>query len=412
VNELKNLTSVVAHHRLPSLSPQPAKATSVSVSTLPNGLIVVTEDASTTSTVTLTYPKAGSSNEMVDEQGAAFLNKCMNFKTGSGISTLMINRTIEDAGGTPFTSVDRRGATVGFSVAPDKAVGLIPLLATDCSFEKWDIRDAKKLAATEAMVSNESAQIVLTENLYAAAYGPQSPAGRPLHWADCSVDKMKAFRARAYVLNGAVLSATGVKDHSAFCTEAGNLLEGATAGSTEGPASIKYLGGESRVAAPSMGYAHVAMAFEGPVSSTVADVVVQFLNLSGAESGVSAFSVPGLVGVYAGSDSPSGLVDAMCSVMKTSVSTAAVKRAKNLAKAEALFALDGGSKSLASVMTSSVLESGSFTGPKDVVKAYDAVTDKEVTAALGAMLNGNPSLAAAGDISHVPYHATVAANLK
>lgn len=372
----------------------------------------MTEDACTTATVTMTYPKAGSSNEMMDEQGAAFLNKCMNFKSGSGISTLMINRTIEDAGGTPFATVGRRGATVGFSVVPENAVGLIPLLATHCSFEKWDVRDAKQIAAMEEKVSYEVAQIVLTENLYAAAYGPQSPAGRPLQWADCSVDKIKAFRARSYGVNGAVLAATGVKDHSAFCTEVGNLLQESMAGSVDDPAPMTYLGGESRAAAPGMGYAHVAMAFEGPASSTLADVIVQFFNLSGAESGVSAFSVPGLVGVYAGSDSPSSLVDAMCGVMKTSVSPAAVKRAKNLAKADALFALDGGSKSLASVMTASVLESGSFTGPADVTKAYDAVTEKDVSAALSAMLKSNPSLAAVGDISHVPYHATVAANLK
>lgn len=373
---------------------------------------MVTEDASTTSTVTLTYPKAGSANEMIDEQGAALMNKCMNFKSGSGLSTLFINRTIEDEGGTPFSFVNRRSATVGFTVAPEKAVGLIPLLAIDCSFEKWDVRDAKHHAVVESAVSNKSAQIVLTENLHAAAYGPQSPAGRPLYGASCSTDTIKAFRARGYGLNGAVLSATGVKDHSAFCTEAENLLSDARAGSAEGPASLTYLGGESRVSAPSSGYAHVAMAFEGPASSVVANVIVQFLNLAGMESGVTAFSIPGLLGVYAGSAFPSTLIGAMTGTVKTAISPTIVKRAKNLAKAEALFALDGGSKSLASVMTASVLGSISFSSPADVAKAYDSVTEKQVTEVLAAMLKCNTSLAAVGDISSVPYQATVAASLK
>lgn len=409
---LLNISCNLDRLRLPSLSPQPSKATSVSVSTLPNGLTVITDDASTTSTVTLTYPKAGSANEMINEQGAAFLNKQMNFKSGSGISTLLINRTIEDEGGTPFTFVNRRSATVGYTVAPEKALGLIPLLATDCTFEKWDVRDAKQHAVKESAVSNESAQIVLTENLHAAAYGPQSPAGRPLYGAACSTDTIKAFRARAYGLNGAVLAVTGVKNHSAFCTEAENLLSGAAAGSADAPAVITYLGGESRVSVPSSGYAHVAMAFEGPSSSIVADVVVQFWNLAGLGSGVAAFSSPGLVGVYAGSASPSTLIDAMAGTVKTAVSPTVLKRAKNLAKAEALFALDGGSKSLAGVMTASVLGSFSFTSPADVAKAYDAVTDKQVADALTAMLKCNPSLAAVGNISSVPYQATVAALLK
>jgi predicted Zn-dependent peptidase len=360
----------------------------------------------------MTYPKAGSANEMIDEQGAALVNKCMNFMSGSGLSTLLINRTIEDEGGMPFSFVNRRSATVGYTVAPEKALGLIPLLATDCTFEKWDVRDAKKHAQTESAVSNESAQIVLTENLYAAAYGPQSPAGRPLYGESCSTDTIKAFRARAYGLNGAILSATGVKDHSAFCTEAQNLLSSAPAGTLDGPAAITYLGGESRVSAPSSGYAHVAMAFEGPASSVVANVVVQFLNMAGVASGVTAFTVPGLLGVYAGSTCPGSLIDAMTGTVKTVVSPTVVKRAKNLAKAEALFALDGGSKSLASVMTASALGSVTFASPAEVSKAYDAVTDKQVTDALAAIRKCNPSLAAVGDISSVPYQATVAAMLK
>jgi len=395
--------------RLPSLSPEPAKASSVSVSTLPSGLTVITEDASNTATVTLTYPKAGSASEMMYEQGAALTNKCMNFKSGSGLSTILINRTIEDEGGTPFTTVDRESATVGFTVTPEKAVGLLPLLATDCTFEKWDVRDAKNQALIESKVANESAQIVLTENLYAAAFGPQSPAGRPLYGMACGMDALVAFRTRAYGLNGAVLSATGVKDHSAFCTEAETLLADSPKGSADtAPGSTTYLGGESRVAVPGSGYAHVALAFDGPKSSAVANVLVQALTLSG----VSAFSSCGLVGVYAGSDSPSTMVDALITGLKTSPSPDVIKRAKALAKAQAMFALDGGSKSLASAMTAAVLESGAFTGSADVGKAYDAVTDKQVKDALAAMLQSNPSLAAVGDIALVPYQATVAAALK
>jgi Insulinase (Peptidase family M16) len=373
---------------------------------------VITEDAGTSSTVTLTFPKAGSANETIHEQGAAFLNKQMNFKSGSGVSTIAINRTIEDEGGTPFTLLDRRSATLGFTVAPEKVLGLIPLLATDCSFEKWDVRDAKNQATTESDIANNSAQIVLTENLHAAAFGPQSPAGRPLYGVACTTDALKAFRARAYGLNGAILTATGVKDHAAFCTEAASLLAESPVGTADPVAAVKYLGGESRVSAPSSGYAHVALAFESPVSSVVTDVVVHYLNLIGQETGVSGFSTYGLTGVYAGSASPGGLADTMVSTLKTAISPAVIKRAKTLAKAGALFAIDGGSKSLASMMTSSVLNANVFASAADVTTVYDAVTDKQVTEALTAMLKCNPSLAAVGDISLIPYQATVASMLK
>jgi len=393
---------------LPSLSPQAAKASSISVSTLPSGLIVVTEDASTTATVTLTFPKAGSASEMLDEQGAALTNKAMNFKSGSGLSSILINRTIEDEGGTPFSMVDRKGATVGFTVAPEKAVGLIPLLATDCTFEKWDVRDAKAHVMTESKAASESAQIVLTENLFAAAYGPQSPAGRPLYGMACSTPALKDFRARAYGLNGAVLSATGVKDHSAFCTQAEALLADSPKGTADPAPSMMYLGGESRVAVPGSGFAHVAIAFAAPESTAVSNVLVKALGLAG----VSAFSSCGLVGVYSGTDSPSTVIESLVTALKTKPSADVIKRAKILAKAEAIFALDGGSKSLAYAMTSSVLESGTFTGAADVAKSYDGVSDKMITDALAAMIKSNPSLAAVGDIAALPYQATVAAALK
>ena len=328
--------------------------------------------------------------------------------SGSGLSTILINRTIEDDGGTPFTMLNRKGATVGFTVAPDKAVGLLPLLATDCTFEKWDVRDAKTKALAESKIVNESAQIVLTENLFAAAYGPQSPAGRPIYGIACSTPALKAFRARAYGLNGAVLSATGVKDHSAFCTEAEALLADSPKGTADAPAAMTYLGGESRIAVPGSGYAHVAIAFKAPDSKVVTDILLKALILAGA----SPFTSCGIVGVYAGSDSPATVVDCMIAALTTKFTPDIIKRAKKLAKAEAMFALDGGSKSLASAMTAAVLESETFTGAANVAKSYDSVTDKAVSDALATMLKCNPAYAAVGDITSVPYQATVAAAFK
>jgi predicted Zn-dependent peptidase len=361
----------------------------------------------------MTFPKAGSANEMVDEAGASLMNKSLSFKSGSGISTLMINRTIEDDGGIPFCSADRNGAVLGYTVLPDKAVGLLPFLAVDCDYLRWDVRDAKNLAETEVEVANTSAQIVLTENLFSAAYGAQSAAGRPFFTAgECDLDGVKAFRSRGYGLNGAILTATGVKDHSAFCTEAAELLSAAPAGNMAAPAAIAYMGGESRVAALSSGYAHVALAFEAPASSAVAGTVKQLLTLLGNESGVAGFGTKGLVGIYAGGAAPAGLVDSLLSALTGTISPGIIKRAKNMAKAEALFALDGGSKSLAEFMTLTVQESGSFTSPAEVSKFYDAVTEAEVKNAMAAMLKSNPSMAAVGDISAVPYQAYVSAQLK
>lgn len=385
------------------MNPQPAKATEASVTTLPSGLTVVTEGSCPTSTVSVTYPKAGSGSEAIDAVGAAHVSKCLGFKSGSDMSTLYILRSIETAGAVPFTKADRFGATLGYTGPRETATSIVNMLTVECSMEPWDVRDAKAHAKVEADEAATSAQIMLTESLYAAAYGPQTSAGRPFYMSSPpSTSALADFYATGYGMNGAVLAATGVDDHAAFCAEVSELTKSAAAGTPDKPAAFAYMGGESRIAAPSSGYAHVALAFEFKASSAVANVVKNALNIAGAEAGLSAFTAPGLVGLYGGSETGAGLVDSMAASLGTKMSADIIKRAKALAKIDALMALDNGSAVLAETMTAAVLESGSFSGPADVAKTYDSITDKAVTSAVADMLKSNPSLAAVGDISMVP----------
>lgn len=152
------------HYSLPSTSPTSSNSSNTDISTLPNGLIVVTEDASSTSTVSLTFPSAGSSSETASEAGAALANKCLAFKSGSGLSSALILRTLEQDGASSFSKAGRSGASAGFTCAPDKVQRLIPLLATECSFEKWDVRDAQKTAAVIVQESMANAQV--SSNMY------------------------------------------------------------------------------------------------------------------------------------------------------------------------------------------------------------------------------------------------------
>eukprot|EP00934_Nitzschia_sp_Nitz4_P000450 Nitzschia sp. Nitz4//scaffold3_size479765//83045//84484//NITZ4_000031-RA/size479765-processed-gene-0.54-mRNA-1//1//CDS//3329550551//450//frame0 len=407
------LSTAEEYPGLPATSPEGAKASEASVTTLSSGLVVVTEDAATTSTVTMTYPKAGSGSEDLGEQGAALANKCLAFTSGSGLSTILVNRTIENEGAMPFTAADRFGATLGYTVAPDSAVGLVPLLALDSSLEKWDVRDAQNLAAYQVAEANKSAQVVLTEQLYSAAYGPQSAMGRAFYSTDAHAAEIASFRARAYGVKGAVLAATGVKDHAAFCTEVEELLSESPVGSAAAAPAASYIGGESRLAAPSAGCAHVALAFDASVSSAMASVLKNVLSISGASSGVSGFSTTGLVGVYAAapSESVGSLEGALLSTLTGSVSADVVARAKALAKAEAMFAMDSGSQALAAAMTAGVLESGSFKNAAAVGAAYDSITASDVSGALATMLKSNPSLAAVGDITSLPYQGSFASSL-
>lgn len=277
---------------------------------------------------------------------------------------------------------------------------MAPLLLTECSFEKWDVKEAQDLAALEAGEAAENAQVALTDQIYAAAYGAQSSMGRSYYTAGASRSSIMSFRERNYTLDGAVLAATGIADHEAFVRMVDTEFP-IPHPRKEAPAVADYLGGEARLSAPSTGYAHVALAFQGPTSAPVMNVLKHCLGMGGA----SAFASTGIIGVYGGSapSDASATVTGLMNSLTAAPSADVVACAKGAAKAEALSALDGGSKSLADAMTASILDSTTA-----LAESYDNVTADDVSKAYSAMMKSKVSLAAVGDIAGVPYHATIA----
>mmetsp|Transcript_11177 Transcript_11177/g.20922 ORF Transcript_11177/g.20922 Transcript_11177/m.20922 type:complete len:441 (-) Transcript_11177:204-1526(-) len=398
---------------IPSTSPQAAVASSTSVTTLANGLTVVTENGSATSTVALTFPNAGSSSESATESGAALVNKFLSFKSGSGLSSALILRNLEDSGAKPFSKASRTSATVGYTAAKDQAPRLIPLLLPTCTFEKWDVRDAQTSAKVETEQANASALTVLTENIYAAAFGAQSSMGKTFYSASApSLAAVRSFRERAYVLNGAVLSATGVVDHESFVKVAEEGLSESEVGSSSSAKTplSPFLGGESRIHA-NAGYTHLALAFDASAllgKAPLLNVVKRCITLASQEAGLEGFAADGLVGIYGGSSpmDAQDTLDALCRGMTTAVSSDVVQRAKILAKAEAVFAMGGGSQSLAEVMARSVMDGG-LVGSEGLGAAYDAIEVKDVQGAMEALAKSQPALAAVGDLSSTPYHGSI-----
>jgi hypothetical protein len=396
---------------IPATSPSAATASSATVTTLSNGLTVVSETASSTSTISLTYPNAGSSSESLSESGAALVNKFLAFQSGSGLSSAVIIRNLENAGATTFTDVNKTSATVGYTASKDQAIRLVPLLATTCEFAKWDVRDAQALAKRAAEDASSDAGAVISDSIFAAAFGAQSPLGKSVYGsAGSSSVGIQSFRSKTYGLNGAVLAATGIEDHDAFvkAVESG-LSESYVGDAPVSAPSSPFLGGETRVAAAGSDLAHVALAFEAKGSSPLLNIVQKCIELSG--EGVSSYSSAktGLLGLYASSADGAAVADQLCSIMTSAPSADLIARAKNLAKGDALFSIDGGndSLSLAGAMTDSVLESGSF-GYSDVSAAYDAVSVDQVQALFTSLGGSTPALAAVGNLTSVPYHGSIA----
>ena len=249
----------------------------------------------------------------------------------------------------------------------------------------------------------EIVQVALTDQIYAAAYGPQSSLGRS-YYSRASSSSIVSFRERTYTLNGAVLAATGISDHEAFVRMVEEEFPSAAPPKVD-KVENAYLAGEARLDAPSTGYTHLALAFNGPTSTPVANVLKHALTMSGA----AAFASPGLFGVYGGSapSNAEATIDALSKSVTSAPSSDIINKAKAAAKAEALATLSSGSKSLADAMTASILDTCTFS-PSALAESYDAVSEADVKKAMDDMKKGGVSLAACGDLSYVPYRASIA----
>jgi hypothetical protein len=237
-------------------------------------------------------------------------------------------------------------------------------------------------------------KVVLTEHIFAAAYGPQSAMGRPYFNSNASVTSMKSFRAKAYGIHGAVLAATGIDDHASFCTVVEAALADSPPGSnSEIPAPV-YLGGESRLFVPSLSVPHVALAFPAPSNPVLTHILKECFQLQGS----SPFSIDGLIGVY-GSD-----IDALSKTLSTKPSADTIRRAKALAKAKEVFGFEGaGSVALAKAMTEQVLATGGVISSS----AFDNVTAQDILASYDTLLKAPLTMACIGNVSYIPYYGDI-----
>ena len=99
------------------------------------------------------------------------------------MSSALITRSIEDVGATMFASAGRRGATMGFTALKENAAWISPLLAVQSGFEKWDVRDALKLAGVEVAEAKANAQVsILKFGIFASSLVHLSVSRKNLIW--------------------------------------------------------------------------------------------------------------------------------------------------------------------------------------------------------------------------------------
>lgn len=430
------------------------------VTTLDNGLRVASEETYGQVTALGMFVDAGSRYETEANSGVSHLLEHMAFKSTESRSHLRLVRDIEDIGGQMGAASAREFMLFQGECLRDHVESAVEILADTLlrpQLAEWDIEEQRKVIGYELEQMETHAQSVLTEMLHSAAYGGQSPLGRPLWCPSRNLAKLGEAEIRAYMESHfsaprMVLSGAGI-EHERLVDLAKTYFADLPTASPAGAAApataiTKYLGGERRLQADSP-LTHVAMVFDagswhaddlidvctlhmllggggsfsaggpgkGMYSRLYTDVLIKHHWVDSATAFNCMYNDAGLLGIYgtAAAQDAGRLVDVMAEQLNKAAaappSAEETARAKNQLKSSVLMKIES-RQVLFEDIGRQVLTLGKYESAAEVCKRIDAVTPESIHKAATKALKSKVTVASFGDVTNVPYYDDIAAKFK
>ena len=337
------------------------------------------------------------------------------------------------------------------------------------AFSKDDLEEARQVIAFQRDEALAQPQVLVSEQLYAAAYGASSPLGRPEKCPEGRIGSVSSDVLRGYVRKHfsaphMVLSGVGV-DHAELVTLARKLFGGVPnnssssgASSISRPSPVGYTGGDVRsspdwnampatvsaataktefthfmMAFPTVGWAHddvvpvcvvdtllgggSSFSAGGPGKGMYSRLYREVLNAYGWVESANAFSAQlydsGLVGIYGAAppEHAGALVRIAAShlarLIDVPVKHGELARARNQLASSVLMNLETRGL-LAEDIGRQVLSHGKRLDPSELVRRIQAVNADDVIRVMKSALAHPPAFAAVGDCSSLPDYATLA----
>lgn len=243
----------------------------VEITTLSNGLRIVTHQMAHLETVSLgVWVAAGARHELPAEHGISHLIEHMAFKGTSRRSARAIAEEIEQVGGelnaatslettSYYARVLKGDEPVALNILAD--ILLDPLHAPD------ELEREREVILQEIAATRDSPDEIAYDLIHDVAF-PAQPVGRPILGSPASVKSfqttdLKSFIARHYGATRMVVSAAGAVEHGPFVRHVEALFGGLTAGGAAVQEAARYRGGTLASEKP-FEQTHVLAGFQGP----------------------------------------------------------------------------------------------------------------------------------------------------
>jgi len=421
----------------PAVPSVPAEKSISKVTTLDNGVRVVSRDNHGPSATIGLYLGQGPRAERDEVRGASHIVSQLAFVQRSTSKTgLRINRELEDAGAKGWSGVGREHiAFKASSLRPYVGVcaDAVAEVALHSEFRPWDVAEGRERVKADQCSEKQFEDAIHSAAFYDTCTLGKSTVAPQDNIESLSRDGLVSFMGSLTDPSNIVIAGVNVS-HDELVNNAKSLcghLESETGTSNE---KAEYVGGETRIRGGGKNV-KVSVAFPTPggVDATPFQVLAEILGSGStytkgrglgqgntrlgkavSESGfvtsangfASTHSDAGLVGITAEAFADQGdqLVDFIAANLKalaSGVSETECNAAKNRLRLK--HANMSSSEQLDSMATQ-VLSTGSLV---DLSAAISNVTASSVAAAAKMALQSNPSIASSGNISSVPRYNVV-----
>ncbi|HJN60732.1 MAG TPA: pitrilysin family protein [Alphaproteobacteria bacterium] len=404
------------------------------ISTLANGLRVVSEDMPQLETASIgVWVDVGARYENADINGVSHLLEHMAFKGTKRRSALAIAEEIEAVGGHVNAYTSREQTAYYAKVMKEDVALAVDILADilqHSTFAEEELERERAVVVQEIAQAHDTPDDVVFDQFQEIVY-PDQPLGRTILGPAAQVENysravLADYMARHYRAERMVVVGAGRIEHEALVELAGNAFDTLSNANSSNGLTAKYEGGDGR-ASRELEQVHLVLGFDGIAYGDPDFYTLQLLStlLGGGMSSrlfqeirerrglayaiftfASSYTDGGVFGIYCGTgpDNLSELTPVIADeILKVCDEVAAqeVARARAQLKSGLLMSLESSSSRCERLGRHMLI----FNRPipiEEMVAEIDAITAEDVVRVAARILRGSrPSLAALGPVGNL-----------
>lgn len=406
----------------------------ITVTTLPNGLTVVTERMERVETVSFgAYVATGTRNESAEENGVSHFLEHMAFKGTQRRSAARIAEEIENVGGhiNAYTAREQTAYYVKL-LKEDLPLGvdIIGDILTHSTFLEQEVERERGVILQEIGQANDTPDDIIFDNFQETAFRDQ-PMGRPTLGTESLIASMKRetmmrYMQTHYTTRNMVIAAAGNLHHDQVLDLVQEHFRDLPDHQPPARSGCTYLGGEHRESRE-LDQAHLVLGFPSVSYNDPAYHAVMLLStvLGGGMSSrlfqeirekrglvysVYSFALPfldsGLFGIYAGTGEQEAaelvpvLLDELRRISQ-GISAEEIARARAQVKSSLLMSLESTGSRCEQIARQMQLF-GRIIDTSETVAKIEAVDEAAMIRAAETLFRARPTLATIGPVGSIP----------